>query len=800
MSKENVFSGAGRHPAEIMIVGEAWGENERLKCSPFVGASGHLLDKMLEEVGLHRGSCWATNVVNAQPPGNDISAWIPERKRDITPSHIKLRDRSVLPIVLDGYRNLLFEIEQVKPNVIIALGTTALWALTGEWGISKWRGSVLKSDLGPIVIPTFHPAAVLREWALRAIVVQDLRRAVAFQHTRELPTRKVEYLIRPSFDAVIANLENLIENLNEGPLWLEFDIETRQGHIACAGISWSHRYAICVPFMCVERPEGYWNESEETAIVYTLWRLLRHPNARVRWQNGLYDAQYTHRWWGFVPRGYQDTMISQHILFPGLRKALDFQASMYCDNTYRYWKDDGKEWSKGIGEDQLWAYNCEDCVRTREVGTVELSLVQKMGLGPQHDFHQRLFWPVLYAMNKGVRIDLSQREAFDKELTEELKKREDYFLDVLGHKLNPQSPKQLMALFYDDLQMKPILKRRVGGAYTPSLDDEALEILKNREPVLRKLFLSIQEHRSLNVFRSTFVNAKLDEYDGRMRSSFNICGTETYRFSSSRNAFGSGTNLQNIPKGGEDDDSGLRLPNVRKLFIPDEGYECFDTDLSKADLRVVVWESDEREMKSMLAEGRDPYVETAREFYKDPTISKTLPNGEENPRYRTFKSFAHGSHYLGTPQGLSKRLGLTVHECERTQTWYFGKYPRIRAWQQDLTSHVSSKHYVQNVFGYRRHYFDRITPDIFRQAAAWIPQSTIGILIDKIWLNVYDATREIEILVQVHDALFGQYPIAKRDECLKALKQCSYVELPYDDPLVIPVGVKTSTKSWGDCH
>ena len=244
---------------------------------------------------------------------------------------------------------------------------------------------------------------------------------------------------------------------------------------------------------------------------------------------------------------------------------------------------------------------------------------------------------------------------------------------------------------------------------------------------------------------------------------------------------------------------GLHLPNVRKIFVPDPGYTIFDTDLSKADLRIVVWEADEREMKAMLRAGRDPYIETAREFYRDPSISKTRPDGTDDPRYKLFKSFCHGTHYLGTPIGLAQRLGLTVHEADRTQRWYLGKYPAIKRWQDDFKRRVSSRRYVENIFGYRRYYFDRVDDSMFREAIAWVPQSTVALYINRIWMKVWEQHKHIQILLQVHDSLVGQFPTFRRTECLNQLAEASKIELPYSEPLVIPVGVKWSEKSWGEC-
>lgn len=797
-----IVRGDGPIPARIMLVGEWPGPDEARTGVPFSGYSGQELNRMLHEAGLIRSECYVTNVVREVLSDEQKLTAVSLRKKDTTPAHLPLRDKMVMPFVLAGYQELLGEIAAVKPNVIVPLGNLPMWALTGVWGITKWRGSQLRVDWdssGPKVIPTYNPAAIMRQWDWRAIAVRDFRRVAAHIGDRVYRDLGWRFTLRPSFTQVISVLSELYDKLQHDVRWIDFDLETRAGHIACAGLSWSQTEAISIPFMCVENKDGYWSEEEEGTIVWWLWRVLCHRNARVRWQNGLYDSQYTYRHWHFVPRGAQDTMISHHTAFAGLPKSLAFQASMYCQD-YVFWKDDGKEWDKKLGEDSLWSYNCVDCVRTREVGEVSNNVVISYGLQEVDDFQQSLFWAVLETMTRGVRIDQKAQGAFALELQEEMSKREAFFLEVLGHPLNPSSSPQMIKLFYEDLGQPTIMSRpKKGQPPHPTCDDEALKLIREREPLLRDLVRSIREWRSLAVFLRTFVRARLDQ-DGRMRCSYNICGTETYRFASSESAFDTGTNLSNIPKGGEDDeDSDLVLPNVRKLFIPDPGFEFFDTDLSKADLRIVVWESDETEMKAILREGRDPYIETAREFYKDPSIEKLLPSGQENPKYGRFKSFSHGTHYLGTPKGLARRLGLLVHEAERTQRWYFGKYPRILAWHTRLKAEINRTHMVTNRFGYRRFYFDRIDDSVYRQAVAWIPQSTVAILINKIYMNIFKNLREVQVLLQVHDSLAGQYPSHLKDWAKRRIKEEAVVVIPYEDPLVIPVGIKTSPLSWGDC-
>lgn len=344
--------GSGPPSARILIVGEAYGAMEEAKGMPFVGSSGAELDSMLHDAGIMRGECFVTNLVNSRPPHNRIEAWIPKKKKDITSKHVPFRNRFVDPIIIKGFEALESEIKLVRPNIIIALGGTPLWALTGHEGILRWRGSQLWTDIEPRtkLIPTIHPAAILREYAYRKPAVNDLKRAARERNNdgeyRNIPDWHFE--TAPTFTTVCTVLRDLIAKVMRSPepVWIDFDLETRAGHIDCVGISWSRLDALCIPLMCRSRREGYWTLEEEATILHFLYLLLRHPNCWVRGQNLLYDCQYTYRHWCFVPNVKQDTMISHHSVFSGLKKSLDYQASLYCD-YYVQWKPERGKWKAG---------------------------------------------------------------------------------------------------------------------------------------------------------------------------------------------------------------------------------------------------------------------------------------------------------------------------------------------------------------------------------------------------------------------------------------------------------------------
>lgn len=782
---------SGQSNARIMIVQGAPSWEDLRVAQPFSGSGGRELGKMLAEAGTNKMQCFLTSFIRGQVRSNSVSTQVAQKKAEVTPDHYPFREKMVTRDYLYAVDSLNKDIDLIQPRVVVVFDNEVLYALTGKWGIKSWRSSVLEyttpSGHSCVVMATYSPSYVQAVWKERSVVVNDFRKIVSISQLDSLPKPPdYNFIVRPSFGVAAKTLQMLLAKVSAGPTKLSVDIETRGGHTACTGIAWSTTEAICIPHIVVESKLHYWLVEEEAFLMHLMYRLLTHPNAIVIGQNFIYDAQYFYRHFHFIPRLVRDTMIAQHSMFSNQPKGLNFLASIHCEH-HVYWKDESKNWDPKLGEDQLWTYNCKDCCITYEVDDSQQAAIEKFlptwpELREVHDFQQSLFYPVLQTMITGLRVDNSSKSELSHKLADAIAKANSELEYIIGYPINIRSPPQLQDLFYRQLNQTTIKKR--GGGITT--DDQALTKLGTREPLLLPITKRISDLRSLNVFRSTFLEAPVD-IDDRMRCSFNIAGTDTYRFSSSENAFGSGMNLQNVPSGDSD------LPNIRELFLADEGMEFFDIDLDSADLRIVVWESGCVEMKRMFAEGLKPYVEVAKEYYRDPTIDK------HHPSYKLFKALCHGTNYLGTPSGLSGRIGLVTHEVERIQKWYYSKFPEIKTWQDDIIRQVNTRRFIQNVFGYRIYFFDRIEGTIFNQAVAWIPQSTVACLINRGYKNIHENEPAVQVLLQVHDSLAGQYPIDSRDLYQsKILAHCA-VELPYPEPLIIPVGVKTSTVSWGAC-
>ena len=533
---------SGPRDAKILIVGEAPGEQEATSGKPFIGQSGGELTKMLFKVGINRNDCFITNVCHDRPPENKIDAFFLSKTEARQQGIEAFNGKFPNPSISWGIGQLLQDIESIQPEWIIALGNTPLWALTGKSGIMSWRGSALTFGNAKL-LPTIHPANILYDPSNGFLAMQDLRKVGD-------PSRWIRpewsFEVRPHFDQVMAGLSSLLAQLNRGPITFACDIETRSGQIACIGIADTLLHAICIPLMCVERPEGYWSLQEEQSIVLKLRQVLTHSNAQAIFHNGAYDLQYFARQYGFVPNIAHDTMLLQHVLFSGMRKSLALCSSLYC-HYHVYWKDDGKEWTNEE-EDRLWSYNCEDCVRTLEIFQVMHAMLEGQGLSEQYHFQMNELFPqVLKMMLRGVKVDYSLRQEIDASLEEQIQSTQRWINTAVGHPLNVGSSAQMKYFFYTDLAL-PIRYHR--KTHSPTLDDQALDKISIRNPLLRPLIEQIRNLRSLRVFLNTFVRAEVPP-DGRMRCTYNMAGTETYRFSSSADAFGFGTNLQNIPSGDE---------------------------------------------------------------------------------------------------------------------------------------------------------------------------------------------------------------------------------------------------------
>lgn len=576
----------GPQTAETMIVGESWGEMEEAKRLPFVGTAGTELDRLLSECGMNRADCLVANVFNFRPPMNEM--W-----RRCVPmltakeKHIpETRGLHLDAACLSSLEKLYQLIRKVKPKRILAFGNYAFWALSTECristngeipvtkvptGIGDFRGSMLYVNTTPELeslkihlLPLVHPAAYLRNWEQRAITVHDLRTRVPMSIKNDWVARYRQIIHRPTFYEMVNYFKSRIAKMDAGTkLYFANDIETRKRLITCQSFSDDRNFAIVMPFISAVEEDGsmrsYWSLSQEADLLRLMSQMLTHPNAMVVGQNYIYDTWYYLRSLGIKPRLRHDTLLAQHLIWPGTPKDLGYLSSIYCQ-YHRYWKDDNKEWSGKTSIDSHLKYNGEDSMRTLEIAQNQRDVIRQVGKDALWDLEMEKNDLALEMSVRGVRIDMGARDEARKGLESAKEERISRLLSfvpqeavdwLLGKKQKSRwvtSPTQQKAVFSEFFGIAIPKNRKTGK---PSLDKENLPKLAQKYPHFAPVFEILLELRSIGVFLSTFVEAEVD-FDGRMRTSFNPAGTETFRWSSQANPFGAGCNFQNLPKGNEE--------------------------------------------------------------------------------------------------------------------------------------------------------------------------------------------------------------------------------------------------------
>jgi uracil-DNA glycosylase len=318
---------------DICLVGEAWGVEEEKSRSPFVGAAGYLLNQLLDEAGIHRADCFITNVFNIHPPGNKLE-WFCGAKADAIEGYPALvKGKHVRREFICELDRLGEELTTINPNLIIALGNTAMWALLGKTAISKFRGTTELSThtaVGFKTLPTYHPSNLFHQFENRSVVVLDLMKAKRESEFPEIRRPKREIWIEPTLEDLDDFEQKYIKNCRT----LSVDIETSGDQITCIGFSPNYSIALVIPFYDSRRKErSYWpNADNERRSWEFIKKILGNRDYRKLFQNGLYDIAFLWRAYGIKVMGAEeDTMLLHHALQPEALKGLGFLGSIYTD-------------------------------------------------------------------------------------------------------------------------------------------------------------------------------------------------------------------------------------------------------------------------------------------------------------------------------------------------------------------------------------------------------------------------------------------------------------------------------------
>lgn len=310
----------------IVICGEAWGAEEEQARVPFIGASGRELTRMLEQAGIRRVDCYLTNVFQFRPVNNDVETLCVTKSESETNLPPLRPGKYIQAKYLPEIARLKQELTDLRPNIVVALGNTAAWALLGTSGITKIRGTVAGSTLVPGLkcISTYHPAAVLRQWDLRPVTVIDLAKALRESAFPEIRRPERFIYIEPTLKDLDWFWDEFIEHSD----LISVDIETAGAQMTCIGFATHKNRAIVVPFTDWRKPGANYWETQEQELQAWLWvRRVLSTEIRKVFHNGLFDLQYTWKAGLTVGGQIEDSMLAHHAMQPESLKGLGFVGS-----------------------------------------------------------------------------------------------------------------------------------------------------------------------------------------------------------------------------------------------------------------------------------------------------------------------------------------------------------------------------------------------------------------------------------------------------------------------------------------
>ena len=709
--------GVGPLNPDMILIGEAPGEEEDAQGIPFVGSSGKIQDAVISSAGLIRERCWLDNVVPIRPPLNKIER-LPE-----------------LGVAVEEFIPRLTSILQsLDCKVVVGYGETALNILTGQRGISKHRGSIYPCllDDSKLVIPTFHPRFIIENWKMKGVVVEDVKKAIRIKREGR---KEVSFntIIKPT----LMEVENYVRELSQLEKW-SFDIEVvGSGQIACIGIGgdWGGtrgRESLCIPFKFGYN--NYWGYSDEIYIWGLLQTLFANSSLKIG-QNINYDLTKLLPFIGEPSPPWCDLMVAYHLIEPELPHSLAFMLSIYTD--INYYKDDPKDeelsWKYMTSSEQLWDYNGKDVEANLILEPLLMRDLKQMGMLERFfgfDMPKmRMYWRMQQRgiqVDEGVRQELIQRELLS--LGDKMGK----LREAIGYELNPNSNKQMVKFLYEDLKLPPHRNRKSKGL---TADEKTLKQLSTtyQRP---ELLLAISIRKSIKKLGTylTKKNNETGEYtdsradpDGRIRGRYNICGTETGRTSSKKTYDDTGMDMQNIPE------------SVRPMFTAGEGKVLMIFDQWQAETFPVAVMAGSSSFLERLRNGKKVHsLVGGWIFDKDGDDLTPL-------EYRIAKRTVHGKDYgLGAKKFMedinediieineaeldpSNYLPFySLHQCKEVMAKFDRFAPEIESWHQEIREELTKNRMLITPFGRKRIFRDRLGEDLYREGYAHIPQSTVG--------------------------------------------------------------------------
>ena len=436
---------------------------------------------------------------------------------------------------------------------------------------------------------------------------------------------------------------------------------------------------------------------------------------------------------------------------------------------------------------QAAAYAAEDVDLTLRVHAV---LAPRLAADPvSESLYRTLEIPlarVLYAMERrGVLVATELLTLQSEELGRELESLRARAHEVAGTSFNLDSPPQIREILFGKLQLRP--RRRTPGGEA-STSEEVLEELA-AEHELPRLLLT---YRTLAKLRSTYTEQlprAVNPGTGRIHTQYHQAATATGRLSSSH------PNLQNIP---------VRTPEgrrIRRAFVAPEGFRLLSFDYSQIELRIMAHLSGDPSLCEAFHRGLDVHRAVAAEILGRPPEEVTP---EER---RSAKAINFGLIYGMSAHGLARTLGVSLHDARTYIETYFGRYPRVRAFMDEIRRRAREDGFVSTLLGRRLRTSglrDRVAArrQAAERAAINAPMQGSAAEIIKLAMiavhrHLHEHHPEAHLILQVHDELVLEAPAtetrALREEVSALMTGVHTLAVP----LVVDVG---EGDNWDEAH
>lgn len=434
-------------------------------------------------------------------------------------------------------------------------------------------------------------------------------------------------------------------------------------------------------------------------------------------------------------------------------------------------------------------YNGLDCCITSEVLDALLPQLDNHTTAT-YAFSKALQAPALEMRLRGVLVDQARKaeviDLYFNQIDRLEAQLERIVLEGVGlPHFNWRSNPDLHTLFYDRLAIPPI---RRGGR--PTVNRDALEKM-GQYLVARQIVRHITTMRDL-AKKISVLKTAIDP-DGRIRTSYNIAGTSTGRFSSSVSEFGTGGNLQNVEE------------VLRSIFIADPGMKFGKFDGAQIQSRIVgaaEWNilgdgtyldtCESGDLHTAVAQMTWPKLGWTGNLKLDKELAK-------KPLYRhhtyrdACKVLGHGTNFDGQAETLSTQTRIPIRTVEDFQRKYHKAFPAHHLWKDWTESTLRRTGTYISIDGRKRQFWGRRNdPTMIREALAYEGQSTEAYIVNNGMLNIWHA-RDAIMMLHEHDGLVVQYPEAEEDRIIpRILKQLEVpLELKHGRTLLIPYDCKT---------